>query len=454
MSPQELLDSLPPHLQAYLPYCWEAWARPEQLAPPGDWNIWQFLAGRGCGKSHAGAQWIRAMAMANPGSHAALVAPTAADARDIMVKAILSVSPPGEVHDEPSKRLLRWGNGSIATTYSAEEPRRLRGPNHTHGWADELCAWQYITETWDMLALTLRIGERPRLVVTTTPRPLELLTGDGKDGRRLGLLNRDDVVTTRGTTYDNRANLSPAFLQQMKDRYEGTRLGDQELMGLVVAEDSGALFKRDDIDARRVSVVPPDVEIGRVVIAVDPATTSGEDADETGIIVVGRGSDGRGYVLADYSGRYSPEQWAKKVSWAYETHTASRVIGEKNQGGDMVERNLRVENPRISYRGVHVRHGKFLRAEPVSALYEKRLICHVGSLDKLEYQMYRFMPEGILDGNDDRVDALAHALTELMLGAHIELGDAPVLSGTRRMDDVSPDEDEDEDEDNARWLQR
>ncbi len=406
---EKLIEILGPDGINRLRHEWRAWARPEQIAPVGDWNVWLFLAGRGCGKSRSGAEWAREMAVAMPGSHGALTAPTAADARDVMVKALLAACAPGEVEYEPSKRLLTWRNGTTATTYSAEEPDRLRGPNHGWAWSDEICTWQYLGEVWDMLAMTLRIGVRPLHMVTTTPRPLEILTGDGKDGRRLGLLHRTDVVVTRGSTYDNRANLSAAFLKQMEERYEGTR---QELRGLIVEENSGALFKRDDVDARRVKVAP---ELGRVVVAVDPATTSGEDADETGIVVAGKGRDSRAYVLADYSGRYTPEQWARKVAWAYAEHKASRVVAESNQGGEMVERNLRIEDPLISYRGVHVRQGKFLRAEPVSALYEKRLVCHVGLPEQLERQMYRFMPEGVLDGHDDRVDALVHALTDLML---------------------------------------
>jgi predicted phage terminase large subunit-like protein len=331
-----------------------------------------------------------------------------------MIKAVLSASPQGEVEYESSKRALRWSNGSTATTYSAEEPDRLRGPNHTHAWADEVCAWQYLGEVWDMLAMTLRIGERPRLMVTTTPRPLEMLTGDGKDGRRLGLLKRDDVAVTRGSTFDNAANLSEAFLAQMKERYEGTRLGDQELHGLVVDDLVGALFRRDDIDAVRVRVAPE--TLSRVVVAIDPATTSGEDSDETGIVVCASDGAGRGYVLADESGRYTPEQWARKAVDLYTRHKADRIVAEKNQGGDMVEHTIRTVDSRVAYRGVVAKRGKALRAEPVAALYEQRRVFHVGVHAKLETQMCRFMPEGVLDGNDDRVDALVHALTDLMLG--------------------------------------
>ncbi len=408
----KLIELLGPRAFNALRYEWRAWARAEQIAPPGGWNIWLYLAGRGAGKSRSGAEWIREMAMAHPGSHAALVAPTAADARDVMVKAVLAASPQGEVSYESSKRALTWANGSTATTYSAEEPDRLRGPNHTHAWADEVCAWQYLGEVWDMLAMTLRIGTHPQLMVTTTPRPLEMLTGDGKDGRRLGLLKRADVTITRGSTFDNRSNLSDAFLAQMKERYEGTRLGDQELHGLIVDDLIGALFRRDDIEARRMRTAP---QLKRVVVALDPATTSGEDADETGIIVAGTDGE-RAYVLADESGRYTPEQWARKAVELAEFHKADRICAEKNQGGDMVEHTIRTVSPRASYRGITAKRGKVLRAEPVAALYEQRRVCHVGVYAKLETQMCRFMPEGVLDGNDDRVDALVHALTDLMLG--------------------------------------
>lgn len=411
---EKLIELLGPSGINQLRYEWRAWARPEQIAPDGDWNVWLFLAGRGCGKSRSGAEWCREMAAAYPGSHGALTAPTAADARDVMVKAVLGAAAPGEVNYEPSKRLLTWRNGTTATTYSAEEPDRLRGPNHAWAWSDELCAWDYLADTWDMLALTLRIGDRPRHMVTTTPRPLEMLTGDGKEGRRLGLLKRSDVVVTRGSTYDNRANLSEAFLAQMRERYEGTRLGDQELHGLIVDDLVGALFRRDDIDAMRVRSAPIDRE--RVVVALDPATTSGEDADETGIVVCAKGKDGRAYVLADESGRYSPEQWARKAFELYNTYKADRIVAEKNQGGDMVEHTIRTVSPMVPYRGITAKRGKVVRAEPVAALYEQRRVCHVGAFAKLETQMCRFMPEGVLDGNDDRVDALVHALTDLMLG--------------------------------------
>ncbi len=414
-----------------LPYAWRIWARPEQIAPVGDWNIWLFLAGRGCGKSRGGAEWCREKAAAMPGSHGALVAPTAADARDVMVKAILSAAAPGEVEYEASKRSLRWANGTTATTYSAEEPDRLRGPNHHWAWPDEMCAWQYLGEVFDMLAMTLRLGERPQMMITTTPRPLEILSGDGKDGRRLGLLRRSDVVVTRGSTFDNAANLSAAFLAQMKERYEGTRLGDQELHGIVVDDLTGALFARDDIEAKRVRVAPADLR--RVVVAIDPATTSGEDADETGIVVCAKGADGLAYVLADESGRYTPEQWARKAVELYRTHKADRIVAEKNQGGDMVEHTIRTVSPMVAYRGVTAKRGKALRAEPVAALYEQRRVSHAGVFTKLETQMCRFMPEGVLDGHDDRVDALVHALTDLMLGSVATDYQDPGPAGQRRM---------------------
>lgn len=265
-----------------------------------------------------------------------------------------------------------------------------------------------------MLAMTLRIGERPRLIVTTTPRPVELLMGDGQAGRRLGLLSRSDVTVTRGSTFDNSANLSATFLGSIRERYEGTRLGQQELYGLVLDDLVGALFAGNDIDAQRVREAP--LELRRTVVAVDPATTSGETADETGIVVCAIDMAGHGYVLADYSGRYTPEGWAQRVAWAYGKHRADRVVAERNQGGEMVERVLRTAAPNIAYRGVHVRNGKVMRAEPVAALYEQRKVSHVGIHSELEGQMCRLMPEGVLDGNDDRVDALVHALTELMLG--------------------------------------
>lgn len=387
-----------------LRYEWRAWARPEQLPPDGEWLVWLLLAGRGYGKSRTGAEWVRAQAHRLPGSHGALVAPTAADARDVVVKALVGCSPPWErLRYEPSKRLLCWGNGSTATVYSAEEPDRLRGPQHHWAWCDEVAAWSYADEVWDMLAMTMRLGERPQVVVSTTPRPIAIV-------RRL--LADPSTAVTRGSTFDNGSNLSSSFLEAVRVRYEGTRLGRQELYAEVLEDVPGALWQRDRIDALRSRAAPP---LRRVVVAVDPAVTSGENADETGIVVAGLADDGHAYVLADLTCRDSPDAWARRAVRAYHEYRADRIVAEVNNGGDLVERIIRTVDGRVPYKAVRASRGKATRAEPVAALYEQGRVHHVGMFAVLEDQQCRYVPDGY-DGSPDRVDALVWALTELVLG--------------------------------------
>lgn len=390
-------------------YDWPFWARPNQLPPPGDWRVWLVLAGRGFGKTRTGAEWLRDQVENRGRGRLALVAPTAADARDVMVEGesgILAISPPWfrPVY-EPSKRRLTWPNGAIATTYSADEPDRLRGPQHDGAWADELAAWKY-PEAWDMLMFGLRLGMDPRAVVTTTPKPVRLIRE---------LLAAATTVVTRGSTYENAANLAPAFLEQIVTKYKGTRLGRQELDGEVLDDVPGALWTRKVLDDLRRTTAP---ELVRVVVAIDPAVTSGEDSDETGIVVAGRGADGHGYVLADLSCRMSPDGWARRAVNALQDHKADRIVAEVNNGGDLVERVIRTVERTVPYKAVHASRGKRVRAEPIAALYEQGKVHHVGSLPDLEDQMCTYLPEGS-DKSPDRVDALVWALTELMLGASV-----------------------------------
>jgi len=409
-----------------LQYDWPYWARDEQKPPPGDWRVWVFLAGRGCGKTRSGAEWIRAQVEAGC-RRIALVAPTAADARDVIVEGesgILAVSlAVDRPNYEPSKRRLTWPNGAIATTYSADEPERLRGPQHDAAWCDELGAWRY-PEAWDMLMFGLRLGADPRVMVTTTPRPTKLI----KD-----LVADPTVVITRGSTYNNRANLAGAFLQQIVKKYEGTRLGRQELNAELLEDVPGALWNRALLEAARppIGFVLPDLV--RVVVAIDPAASSGEDSDETGIIVAGKDKLSRGYVLADLSGRYTPIEWAKIAVSAYKAHGADRVVAEVNNGGEMVEATLRVVDDNLAYTAVHATRGKVVRAEPVSALYEQGRIRHMGAFTALEDQMCEFTPDldrskpkrdrtdpsslgmGGAHSSPDRADALVWAFTELLV---------------------------------------
>lgn len=391
---------------------WRTIARPNQLPPPGDWwQIWLLLAGRGFGKTRTLAEWVAEQAALGQASRIAIVAATAADARDVMVEGasgILAVAPPWfRPHYEPSKRRLTWPNGAIATTFSAEEPDRLRGPQHDAAVCDELAAWSH-PETWDMLQFGLRLGRQPRCLVATTPRSTKLI-------RELLAREGHDVVVTRGSTYENRANLAPGFFDQIIRKYEGTRLGRQELNAELLNDTPGALWSHAIIDAARMAAAP---SLQRVVVAIDPAVTSGEDADETGIVVVGKDANGHGYVLQDLSGKYSPTEWAKIAIAAYRTHRADRIVAETNNGGDMVAATLRMIDPNVSFSAVHASRGKVTRAEPVSALYEQGRMHHIGSFPQLEDQMTDFTSDFDRDAagySPDRLDALVWATTELLI---------------------------------------
>ena len=337
---------------------------------------------------------------------------------------------------EPSKRRLTWRNGAVATTFSADEPERLRGPQHDAAWCDEMAAWRY-PEAWDMLMFGLRLGEDPRVMVTTTPRPTRLLKS---------LVADPTVAISRGTTYQNRANLAGAFLQQIITKYEGTRLGRQELNAELLDDVPGALWSRALIEAARppMGFVMPDLV--RVVVAIDPAASSGEDADETGIIVAGKDKDSRGYVLADLSGHHTPIEWARIAVAAYKSHGADRIVAEVNNGGEMVEATLRVVDDNVAYTAVHATRGKVVRAEPVAALYEQGRIRHIGAFTALEDQMCEFTPDldrskPKRDSTDpsslgkggrtspDRADALVWAFTELLVE---EISSWGIYETTRR----------------------
>jgi len=397
-------------------YNWGQWARPSQKPPPGDWRVWLLLAGRGFGKTRAGAEYVRARVKAGA-RRIALVGPTADDTRGVMVEGdsgILAVSPAEEEpRYEPSKRQLRWPNGAVAHLYSADEPRRLRGPQHDTAWCDELAAWRY-PEAWDMLMFGLRSGSDPRAVVTTTPRPIRLLRE---------LLADPTVAVTRGTTYDNRKYLAPAFFSQIVRKYEGTRLGRQELEAELLEDLPGALWSRGVIEACRSAQRPS--ELARVVVAIDPAASSGESANETGIIVAGRDAQGCGWVLADASGRYQPAEWARAAVTAYRAHGADRIVAEINNGGDMVAATLRAVDPAVPFAAVHASRGKIVRAEPIAALYAEGKVRHLGAFPVLEDQMCGFAPGAApawtagaspaSPPSPDRLDALVWALTELLV---------------------------------------
>lgn len=401
-----------------LKYTWIAWARDKQLAPSGDWSTWVVRAGRGWGKTLTGAQWIIEKAEQYPGCHIALVGRTVADVRDVMVKGrsgILAISPPWFMPTYyPSKRQLVWPNGTTATTYSADEPDQLRGPQHSFAWADERAAWQY-DDAWDQLSFGLRIepaqGVIPQAIVTTTPRNTKAIKE---------LLADPSTVSTRGSTYENTENLSERFIREIERRYVGTRLGLQEIEGEVVDDIDGALWKRKWIDDGRVVRYP---ELKRVVVAVDPPASSketnktAEGPAECGIVVVGLGTDEHGYVLADYSTVGTPDEWSGEVLAAYSKFKADLIVGEVNNGGEMVGHTIKTAAKmanmgHIPYDAIHASRGKQIRAEPVSTLYKNLNVHHVGVLADLEFQQCNWVPG---EKSPDRLDAAVWAITKLML---------------------------------------
>ena len=393
---------------------WRTKARPSQLPPPGDWNTWVMKMGRGAGKTWAGANLTNELAETSGAKRIALIGGTAADVRDTMIEGqsgILSTASSWcRPEYEPSKRRLSWPSGAIATAFSSEESDRLRGPEHDFCWADELAAWSNPIDTWNMMQFGLRLGAHPRCVVTTTPRPLRLL----KD-----LLARQgrDVVVTSDSTFANAANLAGPFLEAIRARYEGTRLGRQELNAELLEDVPGALWSRTMMDEAALKVPLPDM--ARVVVAVDPSGTAGtsDKGDSVGIVVAGRGVDNKAYLLADRTCKLSPDGWGKRVVTAYHEFKADRIIAERNFGGAMVEHVIRTVDSNVSYREVTASRGKIARAEPIAALYEQGRVVHAQSFPELEDEMCAMTSEGYVgDGSPDRADAAIWALTELMFG--------------------------------------
>jgi len=398
------------HLKDALAHNWRLKARLNQLPPPGDWAGWLILSGRGWGKTFVGANFVLEEIAAKRARRIALIAPTSADCRDTMVEGvsgILACSGHDRPTYEPSKRRLSWANGAVATTFSAEEADRLRGPNHDLIWFDELAAFENPQAVWDMAMMGLRMGRRPRWVVTTTPKPIGLL-------KRLVVREGVDVVVTRGSTFENEANLAPGFLQEIRARYEGTRLGRQELNAEILEDVQGALWTREVLDRARYANAVPDLK--RIVVAIDPSGTSGDDSgDAVGIVVAGIGLDGLGYVLADETIKASPAVWGATAVAAYRRFRADRIIGERNFGGAMIQHVIRTCDPNIPYRDVTASRGKIARAEPIAALYEQNRVRHAGAFNDLEDQLCAMTSEGFVgDGSPDRADALVWALTELM----------------------------------------
>lgn len=388
---------------------WKFWRRDDQGEPQRDWRVWLVMAGRGYGKTRMGAEWVSGLAAKHAGARFALIGATLNEARQVMVEGesgLLSLPFSERPEWELSLRRLTWQNGAVATLYSAAEPESLRGPQHHFAWADEIAKWPCGVAAWDNLMLGLRLGDAPKVMATTTPRPVPLL-------RRLA--DEAGVVTTKGRTIDNRMNLPGEYIAGVKAAYEGTRWGRQELDGELIEDVAGALWSRDLLERRRAATA---VDLKRVVIGADPPVS--DHGDACGIVAVGLGGDGKAYVLADHSvSGTSPEGWARAVAAAAEAWNADRVVAEDNQGGAMVESTLRAADLAMPVKRVHASRGKSARAEPVAALYESGRAFHVGAFPELEDQTCGLIAGGGYEGpgrSPDRADALVWAMTELMLG--------------------------------------
>ena len=397
-------------LEAYnLRTNWLKTARDKQLQPKFiEHYIWLILAGRGWGKTRTGAQDIALYALRNNNVNCAVVAPTHGDLRRVCFggpSGLLSIIPK-ECYLESSDMKgysssvseIRLFNGSKITGYAAQEPDRLRGPQFHRAWCDEVASWRY-PDAFDQLMFGLRLGDNPQCVITTTPKPNKLIKE---------LVKRDDCYVTSGSTFENEANLAESALKMLKEKYDGTNLGRQELYAEIIDAYEGALWKPELIEEARVKDKPT---MSRIIVAIDPAVTNNPDSDETGIIVVGKANN-EYYVLDDVSGKHSPDAWARKAINAYYDWEADLIVAEVNNGGDLVEKMLRISDDNISYRSVRATRGKILRAEPVAALYEQRRVHHVGVYPQLEEQMCSYTGEAN-SGSPDRLDALVWAITEL-----------------------------------------
>lgn len=400
------IESLSDEEAASLLQSWEWEARPEQLPPKGDWFVWLLLMGRGAGKTRAASEYIVDQIKNHGHQRIALVGRTAADVRDVMVtgkSGILSIARLRglNAHHEPSKRQITFENGAVATTYSAESGDQLRGPEHSLAWADEVAAWptgKGDADAFSNLLFGLRIGT-PKLVCSTTPRPTNLIKK---------LVNDPRTVISYGSTLDNAPNLAPAFIEEIERRYKGTRLWRQEVGGQILEDTEGALWNLAMIEESRADEVPP---LKRVVVSVDPATTTSETSDYTGIAVVGLSATDELYLLHSEQVKLSPHGWATRVLDLYDEYEADRIIAERNQGGQMVESTLRTVRKNAPITTIHASRGKQTRAEPVAALMEQGKVHHVGEHLDLEEQMVVFPV--VSDVHDDLVDAYVYAITEL-----------------------------------------
>ena len=414
-----LLAGMPDAAIRALQHSYEFWARASQREPTGHWHKWLLLGGRGAGKTWTGANVTNRRARSGTVEKILLGAATPADARDIMIEGesgiLATAAPDFRPVCEPSKARITWPNGCKGYIRSGAEPERFRGINTGFAWLDELAAWQYPQEAFDNALFRLRTGVHPQVVITTTPKPIHLIRQ---------LVADPSCVVTTDSSFANRANLAESWWADTVARYEGTRYGEQEIYARVLTDVPGAQWRMSLIDATRITLAEfsslGDNNLARIVIGVDPAVTSSDNSNETGIVVVVAGTGpkrGHSYVIRDASGRYGASDWTRQVVAQYHTLKADRVIAEVNNGGDLVEYALRVADPNIAYQGVHAAKGKRTRAEPVVGLYEQGRVHHVGTLATLEDQMTTFVPDERTDGQSpDRVDALVWAITALQLG--------------------------------------
>lgn len=413
---QAILSSLTDEEAHLLNTGWDFWLRQNQKPPDREeagFICWLIMAGRGWGKTLVGAHATNEVAASGQVERIHLIGEDAGDVRDVMVEGptgVLRIAPREfRPSYEPSKRRLTWPNGVQATTFSAREFDDLRGPQCGFLWADEIAKWRYAQQAWDMAMMGLRMGVDPWCVATTTPKPIKLVRE---------LLNDPLTLLTHGTTYENIANLAAPFLNQVVKRYENTRLGQQELFARLLEEAAGALWKLAWLEATRVDKVPP--ELVRIVVAIDPAVTATEEASETGIVVCGMNASAHGFVLDDLSGRYTPDGWARKAREAFHMWQADRIVAERNNGGDMVERMMRqvqAPNEFLPVSTVWASRGKHTRAEPIGALWEQGRGHMVGSFGDLESQLTTWEPG---DESPDRLDALVWGFTELFFSPTVE----------------------------------
>lgn len=404
-------DSLTPSEVELLLTDWSFWARPKQKLPPGDWFTWLIMAGRGFGKTRTGAETILEWQRQGYGIFA-LIGQTTADVRDVMLmgeSGLITIAPK---HNKPkyiaSRRQVEWPNGAKAYLYSGDEPDQLRGPQHEKGWMDELVKYKYKKECLDMFELGMRLGDNPQYVSTTTPKPFKELKEMVKDNK---------TIVTTGSSFENLSNLAPAFIDRVIKKYEGTRLGRQELYAELFEDVAGALWSYDLIDKHRVRVMP---ELVRVVVAVDPAVTINDRSDEAGIVAAGLGEDGHAYVISDKSLKAHPNVWSAVAAKLYKDLMADIMVGEANNGGDLVELVIKTHGASINYAKVHAARGKHTRAEPIAALYEQGKVHHIGEFPEMETEMAEWVPG---EESPNRMDALVWAVTELLVDDSNEPGE-------------------------------